>query len=173
MGWGMHAAGHQSLHSKIQLTALPSCAACVQVTAAWMRDGLKQRCITRDLKWGIPVPLDGYRDKVRRDTAHTHVSQDTSARGGGGLLHDTPVLLGLGLQDEWQPCPVPIGACACLLGVVELYCCPFGSGCIALTASLRSVCGDGVAVQVFYVWFDAPIGYISITANYTPEWKQW
>jgi len=29
-----------------------------------MRDGLKQRCITRDLKWGIPVPLDGYRDKV-------------------------------------------------------------------------------------------------------------
>lgn len=23
--------------------------------------------------------------------------------------------------------------------------------------------------QVFYVWFDAPIGYISITANYTPQ----
>jgi hypothetical protein len=30
-----------------------------------------------------------------------------------------------------------------------------------------------VLLQVFYVWFDAPIGYISITANYTPEWKQW
>lgn len=28
-------------------------------------------------------------------------------------------------------------------------------------------------VQVFYVWFDAPIGYISITANYTSEWRQW
>ena len=27
--------------------------------------------------------------------------------------------------------------------------------------------------QVFYVWFDAPIGYISITANYTPEWEKW
>jgi methionyl-tRNA synthetase len=26
---------------------------------------------------------------------------------------------------------------------------------------------------VFYVWFDAPIGYISITANYTPEWEAW
>eukprot|EP00775_Hariotina_reticulata_P006776 gene6776-6993_t len=62
---------------------------CVQVTSAWMRDGLKQRCITRDLKWGIPVPLDGYRDKV------------------------------------------------------------------------------------FYVWFDAPVGYISITANYTDQWQQW
>ena len=28
-------------------------------------------------------------------------------------------------------------------------------------------------VQVFYVWFDAPIGYISITACYTPEWEKW
>jgi methionyl-tRNA synthetase len=26
---------------------------------------------------------------------------------------------------------------------------------------------------VFYVWFDAPIGYISITANYTSEWEKW
>jgi hypothetical protein len=54
-----------------------------------MRDGLKNRCITRDLKWGTPVPMEGYEDKV------------------------------------------------------------------------------------FYVWFDAPIGYISITANYTPEWERW
>ena len=61
----------------------------MQVTNAWMRDGLKQRCITRDLKWGIPVPLEGYQDKV------------------------------------------------------------------------------------FYVWFDAPIGYISITANYTDGWEKW
>jgi methionyl-tRNA synthetase len=61
----------------------------VQMTYAWMRDGLKERCITRDLKWGIPVPLDGYREKV------------------------------------------------------------------------------------FYVWFDAPIGYISITADYTKEWEKW
>lgn len=27
--------------------------------------------------------------------------------------------------------------------------------------------------QVFYVWFDAPIGYISITACYTPDWQKW
>jgi methionyl-tRNA synthetase len=27
--------------------------------------------------------------------------------------------------------------------------------------------------KVFYVWFDAPIGYISITANYTDDWEQW
>jgi methionyl-tRNA synthetase len=61
----------------------------LQMTLAWMRDGLRERCITRDLKWGIPVPLDGYRDKV------------------------------------------------------------------------------------FYVWFDAPIGYISITAQLTEKWRSW
>ncbi len=61
----------------------------VQMTYGWIRDGLKERAITRDLKWGIPVPLDGYREKV------------------------------------------------------------------------------------FYVWFDAPIGYISITANHTENWKDW
>lgn len=63
---------------------------CVQVTKAWMDQGLKVRCITRDLKWGTPVPLPGYEDKV------------------------------------------------------------------------------------FYVWFDAPIGYISITAGYCGEaWRAW
>ncbi|KAL3147164.1 hypothetical protein ABBQ32_002671 [Trebouxia sp. C0010 RCD-2024] len=62
---------------------------CVQVTNSWMRDGLKVRCITRDLKWGTTVPRPGYEDKV------------------------------------------------------------------------------------FYVWFDAPIGYISITANYVGDWQSW
>lgn len=61
----------------------------VQVTNSWMRDGLKVRCITRDLKWGTAVPRPGYEDKV------------------------------------------------------------------------------------FYVWFDAPIGYISITANYVSDWQAW
>jgi methionyl-tRNA synthetase len=61
----------------------------IQMTQAWIRDGLKERAITRDLKWGIPVPLDGFRNKV------------------------------------------------------------------------------------FYVWFDAPIGYISITATLTEKWEEW
>lgn len=34
------------------------------LTNTWLRDGLRQRCITRDLKWGVPVPLEGYTDKV-------------------------------------------------------------------------------------------------------------
>ncbi|KXN84737.1 putative methionine--tRNA ligase, cytoplasmic [Leucoagaricus sp. SymC.cos] len=31
----------------------------------------------------------------------------------------------------------------------------------------------GMKGKVLYVWFDAPIGYPSITANLTPEWRQW
>lgn len=59
------------------------------VSKAWLRDGLKPRCITRDLKWGIPVPVKGFENKV------------------------------------------------------------------------------------FYVWFDAPFGYVSITKRYTKEYKKW
>lgn len=36
----------------------------IQMTQAWIRDGLKPRAITRDLKWGIPVPKPGYEGKV-------------------------------------------------------------------------------------------------------------
>ncbi|WJX51011.1 methionine--tRNA ligase [Trifolium repens] len=61
----------------------------IQTTNSWFKMGLKKRCITRDLKWGVPVPHEKYSDKV------------------------------------------------------------------------------------FYVWFDAPIGYISITASYTRDWEKW
>ena len=61
----------------------------VSITNSWIKTGLKPRCITRDLKWGTPVPHEEYKDKV------------------------------------------------------------------------------------FYVWFDAPIGYISITANYMKDWEVW
>ncbi|KAG0261753.1 putative methionine--tRNA ligase, cytoplasmic protein rar1 [Mortierella polycephala] len=59
------------------------------ITQSWFKEGLRLRCITRDLKWGTPVPLEGWEGKV------------------------------------------------------------------------------------FYVWFDAPIGYPSITATYTKEWEKW
>lgn len=36
----------------------------IQMTQAWIRDGLQERAITRDLKWGIPVPKPGYENKV-------------------------------------------------------------------------------------------------------------
>jgi methionyl-tRNA synthetase len=36
----------------------------IRMTQAWIRDGLRERAITRDLKWGIPVPRPGYEEKV-------------------------------------------------------------------------------------------------------------
>ena len=36
----------------------------IQMTQAWIRDGLRERAITRDLKWGIPVPKSGFEKKV-------------------------------------------------------------------------------------------------------------
>ncbi|KAJ0617289.1 putative methionine--tRNA ligase [Helianthus annuus] len=36
----------------------------IQATKAWLEEGLKQRCITRDLKWGVPVPHERFKDKV-------------------------------------------------------------------------------------------------------------
>ena len=38
-----------------------------QVTAlaqGWIKEGLRERCITRDLKHGVQVPLEGFKDKV-------------------------------------------------------------------------------------------------------------
>ena len=35
-----------------------------QITTSWLKEGLKPRCITRDLKWGTPVPRDGFENKV-------------------------------------------------------------------------------------------------------------
>jgi methionyl-tRNA synthetase len=82
----------------------------LQTTEAWLLD-LKPRCITRDLKWGTPVPPSRIADKVSFLLQTFHVAR------------------------------------------VNDVCLYFS--------------------QVFYVWFDAPIGYISITACYTSEWRQW
>lgn len=32
-------------------------------TNNWLREGLKPRAITRDLSWGVPIPVPGYEDK--------------------------------------------------------------------------------------------------------------
>ncbi len=36
----------------------------LSIANSWIKDGLRPRCISRDLDWGIKIPLDGYRDKV-------------------------------------------------------------------------------------------------------------
>ncbi len=34
------------------------------IAQKWLKEGLRERCITRDLKWGFPVNKPGYEDKV-------------------------------------------------------------------------------------------------------------
>ena len=68
------------------------------ITQSWLNTGLRDRGITRDLSWGVPVPLDVFDNDADK----------------------------------------------------EIY-----------------------KNKVFYVWFDACIGYVSITANYTDEWERW
>jgi len=87
------------------------------IAKSWMKEGLRERCITRDLKWGTPVPLEKYKNKVAE----------------------------INLLD----------------GAASIYLFLFG---ISIWIFLP---------QVFYVWFDAPIGYISMTKCYTKSWKSW
>ena len=34
------------------------------IAQKWLKEGLQERCITRDLKWGFPVPKEGFENKV-------------------------------------------------------------------------------------------------------------
>lgn len=34
------------------------------IARAWLAEGIEDRCITRDLSWGVPVPRAGYENKV-------------------------------------------------------------------------------------------------------------
>ncbi len=36
----------------------------VNITGQWLKQGLKERCITRDLEWGVKIPLPGWENKV-------------------------------------------------------------------------------------------------------------
>ena len=37
--------------------------AVVGFVQGWLREGLRPRAITRDLDWGVPIPLEGFEDK--------------------------------------------------------------------------------------------------------------
>ncbi len=57
------------------------------ISKKWLNEGLQARCITRDLKWGIPVPVEGYEDKVfyvwfDAPNAYISITQDWAAETG-------------------------------------------------------------------------------------------
>lgn len=36
----------------------------ISIVRGWIKGGLEKRCITRDLKWGTPVPVKDFENKV-------------------------------------------------------------------------------------------------------------
>uniref|UniRef100_A0A251VL00 methionine--tRNA ligase n=1 Tax=Helianthus annuus TaxID=4232 RepID=A0A251VL00_HELAN len=65
----------------------------IQATNAWLNEGLKQRCITRDLKWGVPVPHERFKDKFsmyglmhRLDMSQSLRVTHMSGSSGGRIL---------------------------------------------------------------------------------------
>jgi methionyl-tRNA synthetase len=58
------------------------------LSLGWLNEGLRERCITRDLKWGVDVPLKGYEDKVFYvwfDNVIGYVSSTVELLGEKGL----------------------------------------------------------------------------------------
>lgn len=64
----------------------------IRTTNAWFKEGLKKRAISRDLKWGIPIPKKGYEDKV------FYVWFDAPI----GYISITEDLLGQKYKDWWM-----------------------------------------------------------------------
>jgi hypothetical protein len=134
-----------------------------QVTKAWMRDGLKPRCITRDLQWGVPVPFPRFENKAR---------QPSSANVALAVLH----ILYIRNQLQRLLACLALPVCTVLLlrrVPLHLFIASFNIHYTKAFASFGFPNVSCTVHQVFYVWFDACIGYISITATYTDQWRQW
>jgi methionyl-tRNA synthetase len=57
------------------------------ISKKWLNEGLQARCITRDLRWGIPIPVEGYENKVfyvwfDAPNAYISITQDWAAQTG-------------------------------------------------------------------------------------------
>ena len=64
-------------------------------TQRYLEDGLKDRAISRDLEWGVPLPVDGYDGKriyvwfeavIGYLSASKEVGQASGRAGGVGAL---------------------------------------------------------------------------------------
>ncbi|VDM24829.1 unnamed protein product [Toxocara canis] len=54
----------EHMNKQISASANHWSANAVSIAKGWIKGGLEKRCITRDLKWGVPVPLPEFADKV-------------------------------------------------------------------------------------------------------------
>ena len=64
----------------------------ISIAKSWIKTGLEKRCITRDLTWGTPVPIEGFENKV------FYVWFDAPI----GYLSITKTLLGNDWEKWWK-----------------------------------------------------------------------
>ena len=74
----------------------------IQTTEPWLRD-LKPRCITRDLKWGTPVPEAKLKSKVGWAVVMCHELPPNLWGGGVKLAFHGRVALSWG-NDSFMCC---------------------------------------------------------------------
>ena len=66
-----------------------------EFTKNWLREGLQDRAITRDLTWGIPVPLEGFDEKriyvwFEAVCGYLSAAVEWAERGAAGRWDDVP-----------------------------------------------------------------------------------
>ena len=88
---------------------------CQRVTETWMKEGLRPRCITRDLKWGTPVPLEGFTDKVfyvwfDAPIGYISITASLFAKRMKGQSHGASTAIGEGQDDPEDACYGPNAA---------------------------------------------------------------
>ena len=88
---------------------------CQRITDTWMKDGLHPRCITRDLKWGTLVPLQGYTNKVfyvwfDAPIGYISITASLFAKRMHGQGHGAPTTIGEGKEDDEVACYGPDAA---------------------------------------------------------------
>ena len=69
------------------------------IAAKWLDEGLEDRCITRDLDWGVPVPRAGFEDKV------FYVWFDAPIHYIAAVQEWAALGPGRDWQDWWRPGP--------------------------------------------------------------------
>ncbi|QDZ19898.1 methionine--tRNA ligase [Chloropicon primus] len=82
---------------------------CQRVTDTWMKEGLRPRCITRDLKWGTPVPLEGFTNKVfyvwfDAPIGYISITASLFAKRMQNQKHGAPTTIGEGENDDEESC---------------------------------------------------------------------
>lgn len=124
----------------------------LSIAFGWIKEGLKARSITRDLKWGVPVP---YKElwEATIDRIFTKLDFTSKDKFYDSLIN---ALREIGLV-------VPGEEIAKIKAMVETHWPRIDN--ILKEYNYFEIYKE----KVLYVWFDAPIGYLSFTVEKLPK----